>query len=73
MKKKSNPEPKRALSVVLEKRYLDALDELKEVLVRPTATDVVRFLIADGAKKFLPQGSTIELSAKRGATTTTER
>lgn len=53
-------EPKRAISIVLEEKYIAKLDELKEALVRSSNSDVIRFLIADGAKKFLPQDCSIE-------------
>ena len=44
---------RRAVCVMLEPEQLSSLEELKEVLVRSTITDVVRFLIVDASKKFL--------------------
>lgn len=58
---KSQKEPKRAINFFLEEKYIQQLDELGEILIRPSKSDVVRFLIADAAKKFLPQNGTIEL------------
>ena len=50
---KHKKEPKRAVNVVLEEKYIRQLDALGEALIRPTKSDVIRFLIADAAKKFL--------------------
>ena len=50
---KHKKEPKRAVNVVLEEKYIRQLDALGEALIRPTKSDVIRFLIADATKKFL--------------------
>ena len=58
---KPKKEPKRAINFFLEEKYIQQLDALGETLIRPSKSDVIRFLIADAAKKFLTQNSTIEL------------
>lgn len=70
---KPKKEPKRAINFFLEEKYIRQLDELGEALIRPNKSDVIRFLIADAAKKILEQKSTIGLEtvptprAKRAA------
>ena len=56
-------EPKRAINIMLEERYIAKLDALKEALIRPSNSDVIRFLIADGAKKFLSEDCPIVQNA----------
>ena len=65
---KHKKEPKRAVNFFLEEKYIRQLDALGEALIRPSKSDVVRFLIADAAKKFLNQNSTIEPNATHAAT-----
>ncbi len=60
---KQKKEPKRAVNFFLEEKYIQQLDALGEALIRPSKSDVIRFLIADAAKKILPQDGTIELQA----------
>ena len=58
---KHKKEPKRAVNFFLEEKYIQQLDALGEALIRPSKSDVIRFLIADAAKKILSQNSTTEL------------
>ena len=62
---------KRAVCVMLEPEQINSLEELKEVLVRSTITDVVRFLIVDASKKFLdkncPMGQTTKTTRRATA------
>ena len=66
---KHKKEPKRAVNVVLEEKYIRQLDALGEALIRPTKSDVIRFLIADAAKKFLNSDSAIAESHATSAAT----
>ena len=50
---KHKKEPKRAVNFFLEEKYIQQLDALGEALIRPSKSDVIRFLIADAAKKIL--------------------
>jgi len=62
---KPQKEPKRAVNFFLEEKYIRQLDELGEALIRPSKSDVIRFLIADAAKKFLPANYAIETNTPR--------
>lgn len=67
---KHKKEPKRAVNFFLEEKYIQQLDALSEALIRPSKSDVIRFLIADAVKKFLPTDYAIEKTepqAKRAA------
>lgn len=67
---KHKKEPKRAVNFFLEEKYIQQLDALGEALIRPSKSDVIRFLIADAAKKFLNQDYSVEQTdahAKRAA------
>ena len=57
---KHKKEPKRAVNFFLEEKYIRQLDELGEALIRPSKSDVIRFLIADAAKKFLNPDYSVE-------------
>lgn len=56
---KHKKEPKRAVNFFLEEKYIRQLDALGEALIRPSKSDVIRFLIADAAKKILNSDSAI--------------
>ena len=56
---KQKKEPKRAVNFFLEEKYIQQLDALGEALIRPSKSDVIRFLIADAAKKILNSESAI--------------
>ena len=62
---KHKKEPKRAVNFFLEEKYIQQLDALGEALIRPSKSDVIRFLIADAAKKILPPDYAIEKTAPR--------
>lgn len=67
---KHKKEPKRAVNFFLEEKYIQQLDALGEALIRPSKSDVIRFLIADAAKKILNSDSAIaenDAHAKRAA------
>lgn len=57
---KHKKEPKRAVNFFLEEKYIRQLDALGEALIRPSKSDVIRFLIADASKKFLSADYAIE-------------
>ena len=62
---KQKKEPKRAVNFFLEEKYIQQLDALGEALIRPSKSDVIRFLIADAAKKFLSPDCTTGQNANR--------
>ena len=67
---KHKKEPKRAVNFFLEEKYIRQLDALGEALIRPSKSDVIRFLIADAAKKILESDSAMaenDPRAKRAA------
>ena len=57
---KHKKEPKRAVNFFLEEKYIRQLDALGEALIRPSKSDVIRYLIADASKKFLGPDCAIE-------------
>lgn len=68
---KHKKEPKRAVNFFLEEKYIRQLDALGEALIRPSKSDVIRFLIADASKKFLGSDCSVvqnEPTAEHAAT-----